>query len=108
MNRAELQAWAEAHDAALVARDFRYGVLVLDREGCLLLWQHAELVEQAEGWVVVFTEHHGFHVFHRDEIVQLEPLTRPDRAERLQLQQTGIDIVRRSRARQERHETDAG
>ena len=108
MNRAEIQVWAEARDAELRAGAFQHAVLLLDCEGCLLLWQAAELAEQPDGWVVVFTEHHGLHVFHRDEIVQLQQLAPLDWTERLQLQQTGLDIARRSRTREEPDARSAG
>lgn len=57
-------------DSKLTAYDFSSykWVRIKHREGTDLLYRHAFLKKWKE-YYLVFTEHHGYHVFHEDDVV---------------------------------------
>ena len=63
---------AKEKDSRLRADDPRYGgsVHLTHADGSAFYWANA-FVERQGAWFMVFTEHHGFHVFAADEIETL-------------------------------------
>ncbi len=65
----EIYALAEAHDKELLATDprLRGTVIVREQHGMgFLFYEDAFVVSKGE-WYCVFTEHHGFHVYHSED-----------------------------------------
>lgn len=62
---------AEAYDKALLATDTRFqrSVRLLHEDGSVMLWNHAFLMSIENEWIVCFTEHHGFHVYHETDLI---------------------------------------
>lgn len=61
---------AEAYDATLLATDLRFRrVVILEHEdGSYLQFDRAFLMMCEREWLICFTEHHGFHVYHKDDL----------------------------------------
>ena len=66
---ADAVAVAKERDKQLTTRDFKPGeaVILHHEEGTQLFYRSAFL-ERWKDWVLVFTEHHGFHVYHRSDL----------------------------------------
>lgn len=66
----EVQKKAEAYDATLLATDprFRRVVILEHEDGSYLQYDRAFLMMHEKQWLVCFTEHHGFHVYHTDDL----------------------------------------
>jgi hypothetical protein len=48
---------------------FRHSVKIIHEEGTILSFECAGVVDlEDDGWLAVFTEHHGFHVYHKDDL----------------------------------------
>lgn len=64
---------AKEYNAQLQADDprFRRSVLLLHKEGTTLFFQRAFRMTAGDQYLVIFTEHHGFHVYHCDEVTKL-------------------------------------
>jgi hypothetical protein len=75
MNLKEARAYAQEVNSTLRADHPGFGgsVLVTTDEPCRLFYRWAlALALEDSNWTAVFTEHHGFHVFHNEEAVVLE------------------------------------
>ena len=66
----KVDKWAKAIDNNLKAIDFEPNrfVMVEDEDGSRFLFVSSFVVEK-EGFWVVFTEHHGYHIFDKDAMV---------------------------------------
>lgn len=62
--------WAADYDSKLRADDERFqrSVLVIHEEGTVMTVMSAFLVELDEQWVIMFSEHQSFHVWHKDDL----------------------------------------
>jgi len=62
--------WAKEEDDRLKATDFHWGhyVMVEHEEGSQFIFNYAFAKEREEFWVV-FSEHQGYHIFAKDEVV---------------------------------------
>lgn len=60
---------AKEADKKLTAYDFHYHemVLIQHEDGAILTWRSAFLREWKD-YVFVFTEHHGYHVYHKSDL----------------------------------------
>ncbi len=58
------------YDKGLSASDPRWSrmVYIVHEEGTVLLFQNAFLVVFDKEWVVAFTEHHGYHLYHAKDL----------------------------------------
>lgn len=75
----EVRAKVDAYDRTLLATDarFRRHVSVIHEDGSVLYFDSAFLMRVGEPWLAIFTEHHGCHVYHVEDLVsysQLEPV----------------------------------
>lgn len=63
---------SEAYDKALRADDPRFNrsVLVIHIDGSVIFYKSAFLMRAGDGWIVTFTEHHGIHFNHEDELMR--------------------------------------
>jgi len=68
---------AEEYDKKLLATDprFRRAVTIQHEDGSILYFNHAFLA-RIDDWVACFTEHHGVHVYHSDDLYSYEEHTR--------------------------------
>ena len=66
----EAQAKADAYDRTLQATDprFRRRVQLVHGDGSVLHFDSAFLMAIGEEWVAAFTEHHGCHVYHVEDL----------------------------------------
>jgi len=66
----KIQKKAEAYDSTLLATDprFRRVVILEHEDGSYLQFDSAFLMRVDREWIVCFTEHHGFHVYHADDL----------------------------------------
>lgn len=61
---------AEAYDHQLLANDPRFqreATIIFD-DGTFLHYKSAFLLRIKHEWIAVFTEHHGWHIYHEDEL----------------------------------------
>jgi hypothetical protein len=60
---------AEVYDGKLLATDsrFRRSVHLQHEDGSSLTYDSAFLMKLSE-WIIVFTEHHSFHVYHEGDL----------------------------------------
>ena len=68
----EIKKKAEAYDKTLLATDVRFqrSVKILHEDGSVMVWNHAFLMSVEGEWIVCFTEHHGFHVYHETDLIE--------------------------------------
>ena len=68
-----IHAAAAAYSDKLRADDVRLrrSVLLIHEEGTTMLFRKAFRMTTGRDYVVVFTEHHGFHIYHNDEVHSL-------------------------------------
>ena len=61
---------AEAYDQTLLATDprFRRNVVIEHEDGTYLHFDSAFLMRVESEWIACFTEHHGVHVYHADDL----------------------------------------
>ncbi len=66
----EVQAWAADYDSKLRATDKRFerSVLVIHVEGSVFNIMSAFLIEYDKEWVVMFSEHQGYHVWCAEDL----------------------------------------
>lgn len=78
MNHQEAMDAAGKYDDELLATDprFNHRVFLVHRDGSVLLFGSAFLIEQDE-WVSVFTEHHSYFVYHKEDLVLYRELDKP-------------------------------
>lgn len=76
MTYLEALDWAKAKDATLLATDFTSDcVIMLMEDGSYFHWENAFLAPIYDKFVAVFTEHYGFHVFAKDDILNCKQMT---------------------------------
>ena len=63
----EAKRFAEQRDKKLTGYDFKHSVLIKHGDGSVLFFNYAFL-EEKEGWIFVFTEHHGPHIYHKEDL----------------------------------------
>lgn len=70
MNYNQVKQFAEKYNDGLRADNprFKRSVQIIDEEGTVLFYRHAFLMEWGL-YIICFTEHHGFHVFPKDELI---------------------------------------
>jgi hypothetical protein len=63
---------AEAYDHQLLATDprFRRSVTLMHEDGSFLHFDSAFLLRIRSEWIVCFTEHHGLHIYHADDLMR--------------------------------------
>jgi hypothetical protein len=62
---------ASYYSTKLKADDHRFqkNTLLVHEDGSVFLWRNAFYLKEYEGeWVIVYTEHYGFHVFDADDV----------------------------------------
>lgn len=73
----EIRKLVEKYDEKLLATDkrFRKAVQIIHEEGTTLFFENAFLMKKTvkydKGetvWIIIFTEHHGFHIYHKDDL----------------------------------------
>lgn len=69
----------DEYDAKLLATDkrFRKAVHVSHEEGTTLYFKNAFLMKMTvnkDVWIIIFTEHHGSHIYHVDDLDGYEEL----------------------------------
>ena len=62
---------AEVDKALAGKAPFRSIVAFAHEDGSMCTFTHAELVELNQKWVAIFTEHHGYLLYPRDELTTL-------------------------------------
>jgi len=64
-----VQTWAAEYDRQLRADDKRFNryVHIVHQDGSTMFFTYAFLVS-VNHWLVAFTEHTGFHLFHKDDL----------------------------------------
>lgn len=69
MNYKEAKALADARDSTLTSDDprFRHMVQLIHEDGTVLTYTYTFFVP-IDRWYLVFTEHHGSHVYAKDDI----------------------------------------
>jgi len=65
----EVKSKVEVYDKGLLATDprFRREVTIIHEDGSYFHWRDAFLMK-LDDWIVCFTEHHGFHIFHFSDL----------------------------------------
>lgn len=65
-----IHAWAETYDSELHAGDERFSrtVLVIHEEGSIFYVMRAFLVDVNDTWIVMFSEHQGYRVWHKEDL----------------------------------------
>ena len=60
----------EAYDKTLLATDqrFRRNVILEHEDGSFLHFDSAFLIRVEREWIACFTEHHGVHIYHADDL----------------------------------------
>ena len=63
---------AEAYDHQLLATDprFRRSCTLMHEDGSYLHFDSAFLLHIRKEWVACFTEHHGLHIYHVDDLTR--------------------------------------
>lgn len=60
---------AEEMDRSLNARDNLNSTIAFKHgDGSYCKYRHADFVRLSNIWFVIFTEHHGFHVYHFEDL----------------------------------------
>jgi len=62
---------AEAYDHHLLATDprFRREVTLIHEDGSITHFDSSFLLRIRTEWIVAFTEHHGLHIYHQDDLL---------------------------------------
>lgn len=66
----KIRVIAEAYDHQLLATDprFRRSVTLMHEDGSYLHFDSAFLMRIQSEWIACFTEHHGLHIYHVDDL----------------------------------------
>jgi hypothetical protein len=66
----EIEEFVRAYDKKLLATDprFRKSVALIHEEGTTLFFNYAFLMKK-EDWIIAFTEHHKYHIYHKDDLI---------------------------------------
>lgn len=69
-------AMVDAYENLLRADDPRFSrkVSLIHEDGCTMYFDSAFLMYVDKVWLAVFTEHHGAHVYHIDDLTSYEQL----------------------------------
>ena len=69
---------AEAYDKNLLATDprFRRSVVIAHEDGTHLQFESAFLLRIESVWIACFTEHHGVHVYHVEDLANYSEFER--------------------------------
>lgn len=69
----ETKEFAAKYHKDLLATDprFRLGVQIKHTDGSIFKWARAFYLEE-DYFVMVFTEHHGFYVYYREDLISIE------------------------------------
>lgn len=60
---------AKAIDEKLLASDFQYTCISVEHnDGSRFFFTHS-IAQKDEYWWMIFTEHHGFHIYHEEDCV---------------------------------------
>jgi hypothetical protein len=80
-----IRAKVDAYDRTLMADDDRFGrkVSLVHEDGSTLYFDLAFLMTVDKVWLAVFTEHHGTHVYHIDDLTSFEQLMAVPRIEEM-------------------------
>lgn len=68
MNK-ELYRWATSINENLVNTDFAFTIYVEHEDGTVMCLQNAMYIMFEDDWFVVFTEHCGFFVLHKEDLL---------------------------------------
>ena len=68
----EAEKRAAVMDKQLSCTDFGYRVTLRHGDGSVLTFNHALLCLMDELWLACFTEHHGFFVYHVEDLERFE------------------------------------
>lgn len=81
----KIQKRAQNYDATLRADDKRFqrSVTMIHEDGTTLNFQSAFLMTVDQEWIVVFTEHHSYHVYHKEDLAGAWQSKRIDKIEAL-------------------------
>lgn len=65
----EIDVTAKAYDHKLLATDTRFSrtVTLSHTDGSFFKWKRAFVMERMN-WIIVFTEHHGYHIYDKDDL----------------------------------------
>lgn len=65
----EIDTTAKAYDHKLLATDTRFNrtVTLSHVDGSFFKWRRAFVMERTN-WIIVFTEHHGYHIYDKDDL----------------------------------------
>jgi hypothetical protein len=71
-----IRAKVDAYDKTLLATDPRFGrkVTLIHEDGSVLHFDSAFMMRVDKIWIAVFTEHHGTHVYHVEDLTSYEQL----------------------------------
>jgi hypothetical protein len=66
----EIKQKADEYDATLLATDprFRRSATLIHEDGSYLHFDSAFLMRIDSVWIACFTEHHGVHVYHHEDL----------------------------------------
>lgn len=80
-NYREVEELARKVDSKLLAYDFGSGdiAFIIHEEGSTLLFQNA-FVREFKDYIIIFTEHHGTHVYHRGNLSHWGQYAKKDNA----------------------------
>jgi len=70
MNYQEIKTYAGEYDRKLLATDprFRRSVLIAHEDGSIFYIDSAFLMQKEE-WILMFSEHHSYRVFHKSDLL---------------------------------------
>jgi hypothetical protein len=65
----EIEKLVKEYDDKLLATDprFQRTVFLAHEDGSSFKWVHAFVMRKGT-WIIVFTEHHGYHIYDQDDI----------------------------------------
>jgi hypothetical protein len=77
MTYREAKEYADKYDASLLATDprFRRSVLLIHEDGSIFHINSAFLMQKDE-WLFVFSEHHSYRVFGKDDLLSYSEMNR--------------------------------
>jgi hypothetical protein len=70
----KIEKIVQEYDSKLKAthKGFRNAVHIIHEEGTVLFYQNAflrKIIDVADdSWIIVFTEHHGYHIYHSTDL----------------------------------------
>lgn len=84
MTYGEAYKLAQKYNETLLCTDPRLhnAVHVFVDDGSTFMWQNAFLMSK-DDYIIIFTEHHGFHVYHKDDVEYMQFQRMYDKVEEL-------------------------